>query len=103
MDLLINFWTENEIDPGSLTDRILVALGEVVLETMHMIGLTAWSTFSLGPSLSLVILTDDLPVLLIILVGILLKIDVSHGELSRLLDLFFSPVDLIGKKSGLTF
>ena len=103
MDLLINFWAENEIDTRSLTDGIFVALGEVVLETMHMVGLTAWSAFGLGPSLSLVILTDELPVLLVILVGILLKIDVPHGELSRLLDLFFSPLDLIGKKSGLTF
>jgi hypothetical protein len=46
---------------------------------MHMVGLTAWSTFRLGPSLSLVILTDELPVLLVILVVILLKIDVPHG------------------------
>ena len=103
MDLLINFWAENEIDTRSLTDWILVVLGEVILETMHMVGLTTWSAFSLCPNLSCVLLTDDLPVLLVILVGILLKIDVLHGELSRLLDLFFSPLDLIGIKSGLTF
>ena len=100
---MINFWAENEIDTGSLTDWILVALGEVILETMHMVDLAAWSAFSLCPNLSCVLLTDDLPVLLVILVGILLKIDVLHGELSRLLDLFFSPLDLIGIKSGLTF
>ena len=103
MDLLINFWSENEIDTGSLTDGILVALGEVILETMHMVGLATWSAFGLGPNLSSVLLTDDLPVLLIILVGILLKIDVLHGELSRLLDLFFGPLDLVGIKNGLTF
>ena len=49
-----------------------------------------------------IILTDDLPVLFVILVSVLLKIDVLDGESSRLLDLFLGPGDFFMLESGLT-
>jgi hypothetical protein len=49
-----------------------------------------------------IILTDDLPVLLVILVSVLLKIDVLDGESSRLLDLLLGPGDFFMIESGLT-
>ena len=70
---------------------------------MHMVGLAAWTAFGLGPSGLLVILTQELPVRLVVLVGVLLKIDVLDGKLARLLDLLVRPLDFASFESRLTF
>ena len=82
---------------------IFVILGEVILEAMHVVSLTAWTAFSFGPRL-LVIFANGLQVrLLIFLVGILLKVDVLDCELTSLFDLFFGPLDLMRLESVLLF
>ena len=101
--LQINLGIEIKIDTGPLTDVMLVILGKVILEFMHMVGLAAWTAFGLGPLLLRVILTDELPVLLVVLVGILLEIDVLDGKLARLLDLLVRPLDFTSFESRLTF
>lgn len=91
--LLVDFWFEDEIDSWSLANVIFVIFGVVILKAMHVVLLTAWTAFSYVPSLLRAIHTDDLPVLIVVLVCILLKIDVLDGELARLLDLLFGPLD----------
>lgn len=95
LHFLLDFRAEDKVDTRSLADVVSVVFGEVVLEVVHMVGLAAWSAFGGGPSLLLVVLADDLPVLLVVLVGILLEVDVLHSKLARLLFLFIRPLDLL--------
>jgi len=103
LHLHVDFGVKHEVDSGSLADGVLVVLGEVVLETVHVVGLAAGSALGGGPSLRLVILTDDLPVLLVVLVGVLLEVDVLDAEGARLLDLLLGPLDLVRFERGLAF
>ena len=103
LHLHVDFGVKHEVDSGSLADVVLVVLGEVVLETVHVVGLAAGSAPSGGPSLRLVILADDLPVLLVVLVGVLLEVDVLDAEGARLLDLLLGPLDLVSFECGLAF
>ena len=99
--LLLDFWFDDEIDSRSLANVIFVIFGVVILEAMHVVFLTAWTAFSYVPSLLRTIHTDDLPVLIVVFVCILLKIDVLDGELARLLDLLFGPLDFASVENRL--
>lgn len=103
LHLHLDFRVKDEVDSGSLADVVLVVLREVVLEAVHVLRLAAGSAPGGGPCLRLVILPNDLPVLLVVLVGVLLEVDVLDGESARLLDLLLGPLDLVGFKSGLAF
>lgn len=91
--LLVDFWFDDKIDSRSLANVIIVIFGVVILEAMLVVYLTARTAFSYVPSLLRTIHTDDLPVLIVVFVCILLKIDVLDGELARLLDLLLGPLD----------
>ena len=88
LGLNLQLWTEHEVDSWSLGERVLVALGEVVLEGMCVLLLAAGTAEShalggflgwLGASL---------------LVGVVLEVDVSEGEGAGLLDLLLRPLDV---------
>ena len=99
--LLLDFWFDDEIDSRSLANVIFVIFGVVILEAMRVVFLTAWTAFSYVPSLLRTIHTDDLPVLIVVFVCILLKIDVLDGKLARLLDLLFGPLDFTSVENRL--
>lgn len=98
--LLSDLWLEDEINTWSLVEGIEVILVEVIFEVVLVRSKAAWSTEGADPLLLLGDFIVELPSVssletgVVILVSILFEVDVLGGELTRLLDLFFGPLDV---------
>ena len=81
--LLLDFWLEDEIDAGSLSDWIFEGLAEVVSEMVRITTLANLILELYERALSLIVeLAFFFP-------GIVIEVDVFHGESPGLLDLLF--------------